>query len=237
VRRTRRHPESPLLLSKCSVLAAPAASRSAGEASVGSGGPVRSGSPERIRANVTVSTPRIPDPAGLIVSLLTPHDHLVSEVADRLTAELGPIDEQIGPLPFPYTTYYDEEMGSGICRWLFAFRDLVDRGELIRIKLLTNRLEQSYTEDGKRRVNLDPGLMTRANLVLATGKENAHRIYLGSGIFGDLTLVFRRKTYRPLEWTYPDYADPALIAVVNRLREGYTCKLSRRVPQRTPCGA
>jgi len=61
--------------------------------------------------------------------------------------------------------------------------------------------------------------------VLATGKDNAHRIYLGEGIFADLTLIFRAGTYRSLEWTYPDYADPVLIGILNSIRENYKCGL------------
>ena len=114
-----------------------------------------------------------------------------------------PVEEELGPLDFGFTTYYDDEMGPGIRRWLWAFADLVDRSELARIKCLTNRVEQTYSVEGRRRFNLDPGLMTLGNFVLATGKDNAHRIYLSDGIFGDLTLIFRGGSYRPLEWTYP----------------------------------
>ena len=81
--------------------------------------------------------------------------------------------------------------------------------------------------EGKRRFNLDPGLLTLGNFVLATGKNNAHRIYLAEGIFADLTLIFRSRSYRPLEWTYPDYADAELIGILNRLREMYKCRLAQ----------
>jgi hypothetical protein len=70
-------------------------------------------------------------------------------------------------------------------------------------------------------------LMTLGNFVLATGKDNAHRIYLREGIFADLTLIFQGGTYRPLAWTYPDYADNGLIGILNRLRQDYKCKLTQ----------
>jgi hypothetical protein len=174
-----------------------------------------------------LSIPRIPEPARLIVSVLTPFQDIMERTAQVLIQELGPIEETVGPLAFAYTTYYDTEMGSGIRRWLWSFANLVDRAELARIKLLTNRVEQSYTDYGKRRVNLDPGLMTLGNFVLGTGKNNAHRIYLTEGIFADLTLIFRAGSYRQLEWTYPDYADPLLISILNRLRETYKCALQQ----------
>lgn len=174
-----------------------------------------------------MSTPHIPEPGRLIVSVLTPFQDMLAEVAQPLTRELGALEEVVGPLAFEYTSYYDAEMGTGIRRWLWSFERLVDRSQLANIKLLTNEVEQAYTDYGKRRVNLDPGLMTLGNFVLATGKNNAHRIYLSEGIFADLTLIFRSGSYRPLEWTYPDYADPLLIGILNRLRETYKCVLQQ----------
>lgn len=172
-----------------------------------------------------MSLPKIPEPARLVISVLTPHDDLIQEISNQLEEELGPIQEQIGPIQFNYTDYYDREMGPGIFRWLWSFAQLVDKSSLVSIKHLTNRVEQSYTKRGKRRINLDPALLSLGNFVLATGKDNAHRIYLGEGIFADLTLVFRGGTYRPLEWTYPDYADPPLIDILNRIRDNYKCRL------------
>ena len=138
---------------------------------------------------------------------------------------MGPIDEEVGPLPFDFTDYYDAEMGPGNRRWVWSFEQLVDRSQLARIKLLTNEVEKEYTIDGNRKFNLDPGLLSLENFVLATGKNRAHRIYLGHGIFGDLTLVYRKGSYRALEWTYPDYADSELISILERLRESYKCQL------------
>ncbi len=172
-----------------------------------------------------MSVPKIPEPARLVISALTPHEELIQEISTRLAEELGPVQEQVGPIQFNYTDYYDREMGPGIFRWLWSFDQLVDKSSLVSIKLLTNGIEQSYTELDKRRINLDPALLSLGNFVLATGKDNAHRIYLGEGIFADLTLVFRGGTYRPLEWTYPDYADPVLIDILNRIRENYKCRL------------
>jgi hypothetical protein len=170
--------------------------------------------------------PSIPEPARVIVSVLTPDRQVLEEAKSLLVQELGPIDAEVGPLAFSYTSYYDNEMGPGILRWVWSFRDLVDREALVSIKCLTNTLEQAYTVEGRRKFNLDPGLMTLGNFVLATGKNNAHRIYMGKGIFADLTLVFRAGTYRPLEWTYPDYADHELITILNEFRETYKCKLA-----------
>lgn len=172
-----------------------------------------------------MSIPKIPEPARLVLSILTPDKGSVDVAAPTIIQQLGPVEDKVGPINFEFTSYYDREMGPGIRRWIWVFARLVSRSDLAGIKCLTNKIEQSYTVDGKRRFNLDPGLMTLGNFVLATGKDNAHRIYLGEGIFADLTLIFQGGTYRPLEWTYPDYADVELIGLLNKLREDYKCKL------------
>ncbi len=173
-----------------------------------------------------MSLPRIPARTALVISLLCAPPNLADKVKPSVISEFGPIAHEIGPLAFNFTSYYDEEFGPGIQRWLWGLEQLVDRSKLVRIKSLTNGIERAYTEGGKRRYNLDPGLLTLANFVLATGKENAHRIYLDEGIFADLTLIYRGGTYRPLEWTYPDYAGPELLGALNRLRESYKCRLA-----------
>ena len=172
-----------------------------------------------------MSIPRIPDPACLVMSVLASGRERAEAAVPLLVRQLGPLDRVLGPFPFDFTSYYDREMGPGIQRWLWVFSNLVDRGELARIKCLTNDVESSFLVDGRRTFNLDPGLLTLENFILATGKNRAHRIYLGDGIFADLTLVFREESYRPLPWTYPDYADSELILVLNELRESYKCKL------------
>lgn len=162
-----------------------------------------------------------------MVSVLAADERVLDFVRSELIKELGPSEQEAGPISFGFTSYYDQEMGPGIRRWLWAFRDLVDRSSLADIKRLTNRIEQTYTVEGKRRFNLDPGLLTLGNFVLATGKNNAHRIYMKDGIFADLTLIYRSGTYRPLEWTYPDYSAEELITILNRFRERYKCMLAQ----------
>ncbi len=176
-----------------------------------------------------MSIPHVPEPCRLIVSVLTAQKEVADSALPGLTRELGPLENEIGPLAFDFTTYYDEELGTGVRRWLWVFSDLRDRGELARIKCLTNEVEQSYTVGGKRRFNLDPGAMSLENFILATGKNRAHRIYLQDGIFAELTLIFQGISYRPVESTFPDYRDPEMIDTLNKLREIYKCKL-RGIP-------
>jgi hypothetical protein len=74
-----------------------------------------------------------------------------------------------------------------------------------------------------RPINLDPGFVDSPKLVLASMKNFAHRIYVGRGVYAEVTLLHRRGQWTPLEWTFPDYASgrywPFLDQVRKRLRE------------------
>jgi len=162
-----------------------------------------------------------PLPVKLIASLFTANTKLLEEAKVRLSQEFGPIDYESELLPFDHTTYYAAEFGENLKRRFVAFEKLVHPGRLAEIKLLTNALEMEWAVEGRRRVNIDPGYVSHSKLVLATTKNHAHRIYLGQGIYAEVTLHYRSGTFQPWPWTYPDYASPPLIAIFNQIRGLY----------------
>ncbi len=168
-----------------------------------------------------MSSPRPPSPARLVVGLFTAERELLHEAAMALSELFGPLDAASPWFSFHHTSYYEREFGSPLFRRLMAFKRLADQGELCDIKLATNEVEKKFLRpEGSRRLNLDPGLLTPERFVLATGKNYVHRVYLAKGIYADLTLVYRRGVYEPLEWTYPDYAEACVRDFLLQLRRG-----------------
>jgi hypothetical protein len=101
---------------------------------------------------------------------------------------------------------------------------------LPEIKQTTNRLEEKYaTPVGNRRINIDPGYLCSEHVILATTKGYTHRPYLREGIYADLTLIYRNKSFQPLEWTYPDYRQEEIIQLFNQFRKTYLEELKERV--------
>ena len=93
---------------------------------------------------------------------------------------------------------------------------------LAAVKVATNALERdSAGPDGRRLVNLDPGYLTLERLVLASGKNFTHRVYLGRGIWADLTLIYQGGDWVSLPWTFRDYASAPVQAFLTRVRDGY----------------
>jgi hypothetical protein len=161
------------------------------------------------------------DDVKLIASVFSPGQEVIDRVLVELQGKFGPVDWKSPPLFFDRTRYYAREMGWPLHRCFVSFRELVRPEDLAEIKLETNDIEDAYLEEGKRKVNIDPGYICLERLILATGKNYIHRIYLSRGIYADLTLIFNKGSFRPLPWTYRDYADPEIIALFNDLRERY----------------
>jgi hypothetical protein len=174
-----------------------------------------------------MGTARDPYPVKLVASLLAASAAVLEEARAALRARLGEIDFQSGLLPFHQTDYYAAEMGTGLVRQVVTFEALVLPSDLPAAKLTTNEIEQSMAVEGRRTANLDPGYVSQAKLVLATTKDYAHRLYLGQGIYGEVTLVFQGGRFRPWPWTYPDYAGEEYCRLFGEIRERYRAQLRR----------
>jgi len=120
-----------------------------------------------------------------------------------------------------FTDYYQKEMGENLKKLFIAFRILKEPEYLVDDKIKSNKLEKDYLQNGQRQVNIDPGYLTEAKIILATTKDYSHRIYLGKGIFGDLHLNFENGSFKKQPWTYPDYQQQQIIDFFNSLRMHY----------------
>ncbi len=155
------------------------------------------------------------EPVKLICGIIATNADGLRCARREMEAFCGPADGQSAVVPFSFTDYYREEMGEGLLRTFLSFETLIDPGQLVAIKRTTQILEERLGERCagvlRRRVNLDPGYVTPSRLVLATTKDYAHRIYLGEGIYGEVTLLFRRSRCTFFPWTYPDYRSEIFI--------------------------
>ncbi len=160
----------------------------------------------------------------LFFGLLFSDTEIVDEVLRRLRLDYGECVLETEPVPFTQTQYYEKEMGASITRKFIATEFKIDMEELPGIKRYTNKIEKTFADkEGNRKVNIDPGYLTLSKVVLATTKDYDHRLYLKSGIFGEVTLHYKgaRHSYVPREWTYPDYRERFALDFFNQLREHY----------------
>lgn len=172
-----------------------------------------------------MGTPVDPKPVRFFVSLICQETVQMPEIENKLFSFFGETLLRTEPAPFLHTAYYEREMGSGLLRYFLLFKPLGAREQLPFLKIMTNELEANTSERGKRTINIDPGYITLEQVILATTKGFTHRIYLGKGIFADLTLIYTNGTFGPLPWTYPDYGGTKMISMLNSWREEYKADL------------
>lgn len=166
-----------------------------------------------------MTAPKEPDAVKLVVSVFTADERLFHGVLKRLKECFGAIDVLSEPFALD-TDYYKDELGGPLVRKLLSFERLISPGDLSSIKLLTNAMEAEFAEEGIRKANIDPGYIALEKLVLGSCKNFSHRVYVAEGVYAEVTLMYERgKGFKTLEWTYPDYAAPDMLSVLNEIRK------------------
>jgi hypothetical protein len=172
---------------------------------------------------------RPPVPVLLIVAAFSRHPAALAWGRGRLEAAFGPVALASDPFPFNQTDYYEATMGRDLRKQFFAFEHLVAPDCLPEVKRLTNALEREMAEAGTypdtRPLNLDPGVLYLGKFLLATTKDQAHRVYLRDGIFAEVTLRYQSGRYEPWPWTYADYRQVCVHEFLLKAREHYRERL------------
>jgi hypothetical protein len=128
---------------------------------------------------------------------------------------------------FDLTDYYMHEMGDGLKRRFYLFDRLADPSVLSQWKVQANQLEDRAAQrvGEQRPVNLDPGYISGAKLVLASTKGLAHRIYIGQGISAEVTMTFRNGEWIKRDYTFQDFASGRYDEFFSKARELHLLQL------------
>jgi len=172
-----------------------------------------------------VGETKSPKPVKLLVGMLAGRQEWFDAAQRRLADQFGPIDLASDLIPFDFTDYYTPQMGPGLLRKFVTHEQLISPERLASIKVSTNAMEKELARelaaDLARPVNLDPGYLDGAKLVLATTKDYTHRIYLSQGIYAEVTLTYRKGSFVPTPWTYRDYRTEPYLAFFAGARARY----------------
>ncbi len=169
-----------------------------------------------------------PDRVKFLVALTFSQKDLITPALDFLYSELGCVDLRANSFAFDHTRYYAEEMGPNLSKQFFAFEGLKDRENLVSVKLLAISAEQEMSVGGKRRVNIDPMYIELPKMVVASSKNFAHRVYIGSGVYGDVQLQYIKGQFVANDWTYPDYNSLDSLSFFEDVRSVYFQQLRRK---------
>ena len=166
--------------------------------------------------------------AKFIVGILAIEEKLLPAARDLLNKHLGTIDLCSPVWPFTSTKYYAQEMSESLYRQFVSLAQPSDPACLVDLKLASNAAELLDADNRgrprQRALNLDPGYITPAKLVLASCKDYTHRIYLGGGIYAETTLGYSDGAWVCYDWTYPDYRTHAYQAFLTQVRDRLTAQ-------------
>lgn len=168
----------------------------------------------------------------LFVGILSREPELFDRCETALSDAFGPVALRSERMSWDFTDYYRDEMGNGLLRMFLFFSRLIDPGDIAPIKVRTNRIEVETAQRPpsvfRRRINLDPGYLTEAKVVLATTKDYAHRVYVGKGIYAEVELQYDKKMgFLPVAHSYPDFRAASCRDLFGRARELLRATLPR----------
>jgi hypothetical protein len=153
----------------------------------------------------------------LFCGLIFSQTAVAAEAKVLLGEHFSAIDSQSPLIPFALTDYYQAEMGAPLFRQFISFGELLTPEKLPEIKIFTNGLEKNLAGAGKRTINLDPGYLSDANVIIATSKNHYHRVPLQRGIYAHLEYILKNKQISFLPWTYPDFQTEEYLAFFRQL--------------------
>jgi len=169
---------------------------------------------------------KAPEPALLFIGTLYSDAAIFKRSKEILGKNFGDVLLESPSTAWEYSSYYKDELGWPLFRQFIFFRNLIDPGILSDTKLKANDIEDALSSEGKRCINLDPGYLTLSKIVLASTKNYAHRIYLGKGIYGEVSLLFKDGVYNSYLYTYRDYQDKTSIDIFMNARALFKKMLS-----------
>ncbi len=161
---------------------------------------------------------RFREEAVLFVGCLFSSQEIYDAALSVLKKDFGNILLESPSLLWTHSDYYAEEIGEPLYRNFIFFDTVVDTSVLPDAKLRIMGIEKDFSKDGKRQINLDPGYLSLAKVVLASKKNYSHRIYVGKLVFAELELIFKEKAFHPLPYTYTDYKDEGNIKIFIKAR-------------------
>jgi Domain of unknown function (DUF4416) len=165
---------------------------------------------------------REPPYSLLVIACFSRHPSALQWATEQLTPRYGPIVLTSPDFAFRHTKYYDATMGTNLIKRLLVFESIVPADCLPDVKRCTIELENDLAASGRfpeiRPLNLDPGLLQLGKFLLATTKDQGHRIYLRGGIFAEVTLRFHAGAFDVWPWTYADYREETVRAFLNQGR-------------------
>ncbi len=158
----------------------------------------------------------------LVMGIMYTDRRMYDRAAETLCGIYGIIDCTSEEYSFSeFSRFYDIEMNGDVMKRFVSFEKPVDPSLISDIKIQTNSIERDFSHEGRRRVNLDPCMLSHGKFVMATTKSASFRIPLKGGIYADLSLVYSRGDWVDFFWTYFDVKSNKVKKFLKKARNIY----------------
>ncbi len=169
----------------------------------------------------------LPLPVKFICGFIYTTEEIYQNTKKCLERKFGSIDFESKRIDFSFTNYYHLEMGEPLSRRFISFEKLRKSEQFVDIKLYCIKLEKKFAPNSQRQINIDPGYVNEAKLILTTTKDFAHRIHLGKGIYAEVTLSYLKDYFSEIPTTFPDYRTPEYKEIFFNIRKIYREQLNK----------
>ena len=170
---------------------------------------------------------QLPAPVKFICGFIYTCEKIYQDTKIILEKKFGEIDLESERIDFNSTDYYYSEMGKPLFRHFISFKKLRRPEQFIAIKLYCVKIEKKFALDSRRKINIDPGYLNEAKLVLTTTKDFSHRLHLGKGIYAEVTLRYLKNSFSEFPTTFPDYRTSRYKEIFLNIRKIYRLQIRK----------
>lgn len=166
-----------------------------------------------------------PPPGRLICSVAYAQIDALADCLKKLEHQFGEVQFETLDIPFSSEPRHREEMGHDLTRRFFSFDKMVPRDRLSDLKRICRKIEAGFADQVDdflfRTVNIDPGIMTPDNVIMASSQGHHYRVYLTAGVFAQIELIWSRGRFVRLPWTNPDFTHAEAVDFFERVRDTF----------------
>lgn len=171
-----------------------------------------------------MALPEYPEKVQYFIAVLWRELSALEKLKQVLPHYFGSLDFVGNPYPFDLSDYYLPEMGDQLQRSMISFLNLENPDFLVQSKLQSNEIENQFSKNNQRSVNIDIGYLDHNKVVLASCKNAGQKIYLSQGIYADLILRYKARKYHPFEWSFLDFKEDRYQEDLLEIRKRYLRK-------------
>ena len=143
----------------------------------------------------------------LFMAIMYSSEDVFTKTKNDLISKYGEVKAEGSSYAFSFTDYYEKEMGSNLKKKFLIFNKEISKQDLIDIKLFITEIEEKYSINNKRTINIDPGYLSSKEFVLATFKQRSFKEKIHDKVWLHKVLEFDGNNIKHFFHTFADYKD------------------------------